>query len=422
MIKYFNEINSLDQYYLKLIDYNSSKNRKLYNNSLPDDYYIKNMHLFITIDEMDLLYDNKFGKTALIDNKVFDYKFDDFFSNYVNEKNHFNYKKYGMTEEGIRRLEFLINDFNDNYNKPKYCYEYYIEFEEYMKSIVYLFYLDREILNRTNNRELLNLYLNKVLIVAEYQEKLCSSVKNDIESSINEIDKYNFEIPLDEYESIDYKLPNCWYITPFNHLYNAMGTDTHKEANLAYPYYYHYLQFGINPNYKIFLHYIDEIRKNKYIDKDQFKEYLNLIYDFPCVYPKEYYDLSGDSKDDYDNHKKRSHDKDLINIVTGIISAHAGLYMFLNELDSCTDSYDKNITYLLGMDLDEILIRCCGFHKISSVVDKTITTSSLNYKKEFSKYIENGWKIDFVLPIVFNENKELNEYDNTVKIRQLKRY
>lgn len=75
----------------------------------------------------------------------------------------------------------------------------------------------------------------------------------------------------------------------------------------------------------------------------------------------------------------------------------------------------------MGRYDDDFLVRCCGFHKISSVLDKTITTSCINYEEEFKEYIEKGWHIDFIKPIVFNEyTKRLEEYsDEALLIKTL---
>ena len=39
----------------------------------------------------------------------------------------------------------------------------------------------------------------------------------------------------------------------------------------------------------------------------------------------------------------------------------------------------------MSLKWDDILVRCCGFHKICSISDKIITTSSLNYEEELQR-------------------------------------
>ena len=55
-------------------------------------------------------------------------------------------------------------------------------------------------------------------------------------------------------------------------------------------------------------------------------------------------------------------------------------------------------------DLVDILVRCCGFHKVESKVNKTITTSDVNYEKEFLEYIDKGWNIKFIPPIIIRKD------------------
>jgi len=72
-----------------------------------------------------------------------------------------------------------------------------------------------------------------------------------------------------------------------------------------------------------------------------------------------------------------------------------------------------------------MLVRCCGFHKVTSLPDKIITTSLINYEDEFREYIEKGWKIDFLPPIIINESKgTIEEYpEEFLTIRKiLKKY
>ena len=74
-------------------------------------------------------------------------------------------------------------------------------------------------------------------------------------------------------------------------------------------------------------------------------------------------------------------------------------------------NYKEEIDKISKMDFPDFLVRCCGFHKVESQVNKTITTSLVNYEDAFSEYINRGWKVDFIPPIVLN-NGVLEEYNN----------
>lgn len=65
----------------------------------------------------------------------------------------------------------------------------------------------------------------------------------------------------------------------------------------------------------------------------------------------------------------------------------------LNKLINMTNDYIRGI-----------LVRCCGFHKVESSVNKTITTSTLRYEEDFSEYMKKGWSISFIPPIIIQRD------------------
>lgn len=254
-------------------------------------------------------------------------------------------------------------------------------------------------------------YLHATLKIGEYQNKLNDNDKRNIKQAIDEINNYKVKIPLKQYEAINMYLPNAWYITPYKHLYNSMGPDGHKESNLIYPYRHAIMRDNMTPNPKECLQDIKNIERNGYIDRVDYLHFLNLIYEFPCIYPEYYYDLTEIDKSAYSFLHRRSYNPKLVNLIIGIESAQAGLYKFFFDLRTYSNDYERDLGYLKKYTLDDILVRCCGFHKISSIVDKTITTSCINYENEFIEYLKKGWKIDFVKPIILSKEKgTIEEY------------
>jgi hypothetical protein len=51
-------------------------------------------------------------------------------------------------------------------------------------------------------------------------------------------------------------------------------------------------------------------------------------------------------------------------------------------------------------DIRDILVRCAGFYKIESSLNKTITTSSLTPFEDLFEYIKRGWDVYSIPPIV----------------------
>lgn len=69
-------------------------------------------------------------------------------------------------------------------------------------------------------------------------------------------------------------------------------------------------------------------------------------------------------------------DQVVYNLIVGIISSKISLLNKFVELNKCDDYMNKynQLLYETNNDLSDILIRFCGFHKILSVLDKTIVT------------------------------------------------
>ena len=110
---------------------------------------------------------------------------------------------------------------------------------------------------------------------------------------------------------------------------------------------------------------------------------------------------------------KKTYNPRIVKLIAGIESAQAGLFSFFYHLKNNSCDYYSDLDYIKQFNLDEILVRCCGFHKISSICDKTITTSCINYEEEFEEYIRKGWTIDFVKPIILNPyTKRIEEYSD----------
>ena len=119
-------------------------------------------------------------------------------------------------------------------------------------------------------------------------------------------------------------------------------------------------------------------------------------------------------KMEYRMNYQKTYNPKIVKLIAGIQSAHAGLFSFFYFLKNNSNDYSSDLNFIRQqLGLDEILVRCCGFHKISSVCDKTITTSCIRYEEELGEYIKRGWNIDFVKPIILNPStKRLEEYSD----------
>lgn len=214
---------------------------------------------------------------------------------------------------------------------------------------------------------------------------------DELESNKN-IKVYDWDLELVE----NYPLPNCYYINPKNILYNGMGEEGHKGANLIYLFrkiddYFNKVKYlDINGFYTISLEKILKSELEKYeqiiltncVTEGMVHEYLHLRTDNnnPIV-------------------------KDLI---LGIISSNIIVLEKFLELNK--KGYDYIMKKTNGY-ISDILVRYCDFHKIASNQPKTIITSSFDFNS-FMDYLCKGWKIINVSKIIGDESLPYLAYDN----------
>lgn len=205
-------------------------------------------------------------------------------------------------------------------------------------------------------------------------------------------------------------LSDAWYILPNNHLYNT-GKDGHKGTNLTYA--YRDIKENIDnleTNKKSLLYQKEakDIEKRGYVESTEFKIYLNYI-NQPCYLTRK-------------DKVPVTYERHTVKTITGIVYAHAYFYDFFERLSkSCNDSKSEitKLEDLTNRYIPDILVRCCGFHKVESSLNKKITTSALNYETIFSEYIEKDWDIDFIPPINI-QNGKVEELDKDyVKIKNI---
>lgn len=192
--------------------------------------------------------------------------------------------------------------------------------------------------------------------------------------------------------------PDTWYITPNEYLYN-IGKDSHTSRDLTFS--YQNLKRDIIENKPCiqissgkYFEMARHIEENGYITLHQFKWFLNYASQPVCL--------------DFINKTPIIREKHIVHMVLGIIMARACFYQFFEEYLQFAKNPQLEIVKLSKLTNDlisDILVRCCGFHKVESARDKTITTSCVNYEVMFDEYIKSGWTIQFIPPIIMNKEK-----------------
>ena len=331
-------------------------------------------------------------------------------------------------------IESLFYEMTENKNRLYY-------FEDYEKlSVIFDYFNKEEYEEMKKEKDNLHLKTSDLKIVLEYY-KVCieglfkiypdlsyflTTTIKMIDDALKELDKKRF-IQMPYNNSVIYTFPNAWYITPNGYLYNT--GEGHKQGNLIYPYEDILDRLESNQEVPLADNYnkIRNILKRGYVEGVEFKNYANLEYEIPTV-------ITTDSSPLYQ--LRKSYQKNIATLVIGHLAAEDSLYRSFSRMNS--SNYKQQLALYFSLNriaLDDVLVRYCGFHKISSVVDKTITTSSLNAIDELKLYLDKGWTIDIIPGIVYDRvkdkvddvnfnsyfvsdilNKSLNEYNGKGKI------
>lgn len=239
---------------------------------------------------------------------------------------------------------------------------------------------------------------------------------------------------------VEYVWPNAWYIIPGGYLYNTGGIQGHKEGNLVYS-FYHVIYEALKHNEMIphvnFNNQIRDILKRGYVTNEEFQNYSHLIYKLPTIItPEVECDIERKrniinmnreafekivSSNNYPQ-LERSYQKNLITLVVGHLVAENVLFQSFARMNFSRKKADL-VYKLYNMTsgyLPDILVRYSGFNKVESVLERTITTSSLKGIEEFAEYLDKGWNLHLISGIVYDvELDELVEVDfNSYYVRK----
>ena len=398
MYKYFEELDHLNHFitYLDKKRYNCKRDVYLGDAFLSEEFWKKYKTLFERMADID--------KLVIAHHESLIY-------------NSLSFKNISY-EEGD-----LLNDFF------QFRADYYNEFVDYRSNIN---------LSSADLKRMLvdyGLYCEKLIKIYPKISANILEMLDLIHDAVEELEnKSLIKVPsLDRAEKFIW--PNSWYITPSGYLYNS-GVD-HQEGNLAYP--FRFLCSCLKnktmiPNKNNFEH-IQKILECGYVTYGEYQNYAHLDYDLPILVTKEVERITvGKTRTLYlgnekvkrlsSNYSMKSYQNSLITLVVGHLAAETSLFQSFARLNKAKDKLEV-ITKLCDMtnneledidnlvlDLRDILVRYSGFHKIESVVDHTITTSSLNGIFEFKDYLDKGWNLHIIPGIVYDKTlDQLTEVD-----------
>lgn len=279
---------------------------------------------------------------------------------------------------------------------------------KYLEFIEMMFNLKKDFLTTKNK---ICDYIDISSKILKMQKRLPKELEEKCNKCISEVQNYKFKFNCKD-RDVDMKLSNAFYITPYKHLYNV---SNHKFASI-YNVYRNIIQDSnsssdLSEDIKYYQDKYNTFKNQEYFTTHDFWFYFNLVY--KCFFLKDigYMDADNDTKRTLERLDAKCYNRTILELIMGIESANASIYEFFDNLKKNAINYEEEIAKISKMDFPDFLVRCCGFHKVESQVNKTITTSQVNFEDAFSEYINRGWKIDFIPPIVLN-NGVLEEYNN----------
>lgn len=341
MIKYFKELENRKAYYLALVNVEDNGSKEVYDYRIPISFFEKHSEIF---KQGDLLV-NIFNR----------FNIDEWFSRNIYN----NYENACSASSEFESIKEEIYWILDDYKKININSK---DIENYLYLLKRISILYTDLLPHNNEFYLM------------FNEKIKSALLD-----LNSIKTIEYES--DKVENI-YQ-PDAWYITPNGFLYNA-GKYGHKSRDLAFNYKRIISSICSNSyfeNHEISNEYFkiaSNMKNRGYITAGQFQLFLNYISQ-PLYLEK----VDGIPV---------TRDRNINQLVIGIVNAQGCLYKFFEDLCIYTDDPIIEIRKLIEMtnnDIGDILVRYCGFHKVESTQTKTITTSLINYESEFSDYINN---------------------------------
>ena len=370
MINYRKELDDRLNYYLPLVDREDKGKKEVYDYDIPLLFIEQYANLFKCGDSLIKIYKS--------------FNIDDWFRNNM----YIDYENACALSSEFESVGEEIDWILEEYNRINFS-------SRALENYLYLI------------KRLSSIYIDIFSKDKGYYESLNGIVKNAIED-------------LKKYNTICYKAnkvdniyqPDAWYILPNGCLYNV-GKYGHKGRDLSYN--FNSIKRNVNDsnlnNHDTsngYLNMIRDIKEKGYISAGQFKVFLNYI--------------SQPAYLEYIDGIPVTREKHVMDLVLGIIYAKVYFYRFFEDLCINTENPQEELNRLIKMtngDIRDILVRCCGFHKVESSVEKTITTSCINYETELYEYIKNGWKISFIPPIIIN-NGILEEYpEDFLKMRMI---
>lgn len=200
------------------------------------------------------------------------------------------------------------------------------------------------------------------------------------------------------------QLPNKWLLTSKGYLYNMQSTA--HEMGVYNKYYSEKINWFLTKTTPyIHKHNPTSVRINPFPE-------LSDTSILKCGY------MTSNTLDillhyiDYYHFNHRIYDPKITMISIGMIELRQDLFDLFERLELYTDSPKDNLRRIIEITNNnylDVLIRCCGVSKITSSPYNSIVTSLLTAKDDFSEYLEKGYNVCFIPPIIINKKTRMVE-------------
>lgn len=353
-MKYYSEIES--KFFLP-VNVDKNINHELDNSKLPKWFYEKYRDLIVFIPKIKEM----FAKFSL--------------DKYYNSQNYSQYDK-GYFEHLLRIYKTKYLNISSNLNEDLTLLEVRNSIQCWGNILDFIFMIDNTLFERNHFTYMMQLYNSALIDIGDIDGSLAKNY-----------------------------LPDKWLLTSKGYLYNMRAT-AHGGGSYG-TYYSEKIEWFLTktepyirendpiPGKIVLLPEFGDtsiILKSGYMKFDALDALLHFI---------NYYRFNG-----------KIYDPKIIMVSIGMLELRHDLFDFFEKLelytDSPKDSLRKVIEITNGNYLD-VLIRCCGVSKITSSPHKTIVTSLLTAKVDFKEYLERGYNVCFIPPIIINKETRMVE-------------
>lgn len=228
-------------------------------------------------------------------------------------------------------------------------------------------------------------------------------------------------------------MKNEWYITPYGDLYNGGGKYNLYEAEDEF------LSFLDNYDSQFDYKLITKLEDSEFYKRymftkksdytfgiDYYRMYRvgpsypqTILTPFTWIFNEDSFEPIETIDYSYEFPSDRVYNRQFFRAVLGARSTETDFKQFILDICQYTDNPKEELEHVLqwAKTRQDKAVRVAGMHKIETVLPKTITTSRFLEIKNLKEYLERGWDIYYIPPILIDkENNTLINKDYNLSL------